>query len=117
MANPFSKIYAAFAVPEDYIGPWQRDFHRMVARKYLEGMSGGHTSVAPGRAIPDLVREQLSIDWQVRHGCAPTHTHFMPEVGRWDLRPSVLRDRWASFVAALKRRYHAAFDPNPYRET
>lgn len=109
--NPILKLYGAFAVSPDYDGPLAAEFHRMVARKYLGGMTVGHSSVGPEATPEKLVREQLSIDWQIENGTAPRHRHFMPEIKWHDLRLSVLRDRWRSLVAAWRNRLLT----NPYR--
>lgn len=100
MANPFEALYRAHNVPGDYCGPLAREFHDMIARKWLEGMCGGHTG--PGEP-EKLVRMHLSVDWQMRNGltfarrgCDETHPLD------W------LQDRWCAF----KR----LFLKNPYKE-
>lgn len=108
-------LYDAFAVPADYAGPLADDFHRMVAGKYLGGMINGHTSVVRGATAEGLVREHLAIDWEISHGCAPRHRHFMPEIKWHDFRPTVLSDRWRSLIASILSVYHRCFNPNPYR--
>lgn len=114
--SPFDKLYAAFAVPPDYSGPLAQEFHEMVARKYLQGMRSGHSSVAEDADVQGLVREHLAIEWEISHGCAPRHRHFMPEINRFDLRWSVLKDRWSSLKASIRSRYHKWFAPNPYKK-
>jgi len=32
-------LYEGYAVPPDYAGPFADDFHRMVARNYLNGLT------------------------------------------------------------------------------
>ena len=108
--NPILKLYDAFAVPLDYDGPLAEEFHRMVARKYLGGMRGGHSSVVAGTTSEKLVREHLSIDWQIEHGTVPRHRHFMPEIKWHDFRLSVLRDRWSTFMASIRN----SLKTNPY---
>lgn len=67
MGSPFDRLYAAFAVPPGYDGPLAREFHAMVARRYLAGMRGGRTTRWPWASDAGIVREHLSIDWQRRH--------------------------------------------------
>jgi hypothetical protein len=113
--NPILKLYDAFGVPADYSGPHADDFHRMIARRFLAGMIGGHTSIGP-RATPEtLVREHLSIDWQISHGTGERTRHFMPEIKWNDTRPSVLRDRICIVRARVLRWIYR--NQNPYRQS
>lgn len=66
--SPFDKLYAAFAVEPSYDGPLASDFHKLVARRYLAGMTGGHTSIGPSATSEGLVREHLALDWALSRG-------------------------------------------------
>lgn len=107
----FDPLYRAFAVSPDYSGPLAKDFHRMIARKYLRGMTGGHTSHVPDAKEEDLVREQLAIDWAVSRG-------LYRGMNRFD-SPFNWRNRrhWKDEISKARMwlarcRWH--FTPNPY---
>jgi hypothetical protein len=73
--SPFDKLYRAFAVPPDYSGPLAADFHRMIARRYLKGMTGGYTSCGPNATPEALVQGDLLV--AMRHAdearCSATY--------------------------------------------
>lgn len=107
-------LYEAFAVPPDYAGPLADDFHKMVARKYIKGMRGGHSSVVDGAKVEDLVREHLGLDWALSRG-------LYRGMNRFDSKFNWRKGKhWQDEISKVRMwlarcRWH--FTPNPYRVT
>ena len=103
----FDRLYAAYAVDPNYDGPLADDFHDMIARQWLRGMRGGHTSLEPGVEQSVIVRCHLQIEWNDRHG--------LNQRMRGMDHPTTT-DRVNHLRLKLKRALYARFKPNPYRE-
>lgn len=107
----FEPLYRAYAISPDYNGQYSRDFHRMIARNYLRGMTGGHSSVVQGAKQEDLVREHLAINWCMERGLYRGMSRFDSKFNwrKWKHWQDII----SKFRMWLARcRYH--FTPNPY---
>lgn len=111
--SPFDKLYAAFAVEPSYDGPLARDFHKMIARRYLAGMTGGHTSLGPNVTSEGLVREHLSLDWALRHGLYRSLNRFDSKFNWRNWKH--WQDKVTGVRCAISVAYHTRFSPNPYK--
>lgn len=104
-------LYEGYAVPADYAGAFADDFHRMVARNYLKGQIGGHTSAVDYSNVEGIVREHLAIDWCKARGLYRGMNRFDSKFNwrnwrHWQDEISKVR-MWIA-----KCRWY--FTPNPY---
>lgn len=109
--SPFDKLYQAMAVPTDYSGPLAAEFHQMIARRYLSGMRGGHSSLGPVATPEGLVRDHLALDWALSRGLYRGMNRFDSKFNwrKWK--------HWQDEISKVRMwlarcRWH--FTPNPY---